>query len=295
MRHAKVGLKSRLIAARTRLVRRFFSFGDQELLRALREVGIRDGDDLMLHSAFAPEHGYRGSIEQLTETFVRAVGPRGHLLMVSLPYRSSSLDYLRRLRSFDVRRAPSMMGLISEYFRRRADVLRSLHPTHPILVRGPDAAWYVARHDEALYPCGPGTPFDRLAQRNGLAAFYNVPFAAFTFFHYLEHMVRADLPFALYTEQPFHVPVIDAQGRSKTVTTYVFSPEAIVRRRFEVLEQALRRRGAIKAARVGNSRIEAVRVRDAIDCVRELASRGQWFYALDAAAQPRAPHATRGD
>lgn len=282
-RHAKMALKSRWIDLRAGLVKRFLSYDAAQLRAALRRLGVRDGDALMLHSAFASHHGFDGTIEQLTDVFIEALGPRGHLLMVSLPYRSSTLEYLQRLRVFDVRRAPSMMGLVSEYFRRRPDVLRSLHPTHPVLVHGPDAAWYVDGHERSLYPCGPGTPFEKLAERDGIVAFFNVPFATFTFFHHLEYLVSAHLPFALYTDEVFEVPVLDRHGEPGVVKTRAFTREAIGRRRFEVLEQALRARGVIATVKVGNTRMEAIRVRDAIACTHEMRARGELFYALDAA------------
>jgi aminoglycoside 3-N-acetyltransferase len=294
-RSVKLTLKARLIALRASAVRRFLSYGESELLSALRRLGVRPDDDLMLHSAFAAQHGFRGSPEELTNAFIRAVGPRGNLLMVSLPYRGSSLQHLQRAKPFDVTRTPSMMGLVSEHFRRRPEVLRSLHPTHPVLARGADAAWYIQDHEKALFPCGPGTPFHKLVQRDAVVAFFNVPFATFTFFHHLEHLVSGELPFALYTDKPFEAPVIDRQGRPGIVITHVFAQEAIRRRRFDVLERALRRRSAIASVKVGNTRIEAIRVRAAVECLRVMSARGQYFYALDgAAAAGLADHASRG-
>lgn len=278
------GLKDRLRAVyshgRLRLVRAFLSYGQAELAACLREVGVRPGDSVMLHSAFSPHFGFTGSIEDLTRVFLDAVAPDGHLFMVSLPYRTSSLEYLGRLKQFDVRRTPSMMGLVSEYFRRRPDVVRSLHPTHPILVHGPDAEAIVAAHAACLHPCGPDTPFDRLLALDGMVVFFNVEFAVFTFFHYLEHRVSADLPFRLYTDEPSVVPVVDRYGNRGTVTTYVYSREAIRRRRFPVLEAELRRRGAIRSRRIGNGMVEAIRVRDAIECVDEMRRQGRYFYDL---------------
>jgi UDP-N-acetylmuramate--alanine ligase len=46
------------------------------------------------------------------------------------------------------------------------------------------------------------------------------------------------MSFPLYTAEPFEVPVIDRNGEKLTVRTHVFSREAIVRRRFEVLGEA---------------------------------------------------------
>jgi aminoglycoside 3-N-acetyltransferase len=195
-RPLKLAIKSRWIAVRNRFVQTFLSYGSQRLLAALRELGVQPGGSVMLHSASGPQYGFKGSIETLTQVFIDAVGPQGHLLMVSLPYRSSSQQYLEQLKQFDVRHAPSMMGLVSEYFRRRPEVLRSLHPTHPMLVRGPQAHWYIEGHEACLWPCGPGTPFEKFAQRDGIVVL-NAPFSTFTFFHHLEHLVHHDLPFAL--------------------------------------------------------------------------------------------------
>lgn len=235
----------------------------------------------MLHSAFSPEHGFRGSINELIDTFAEAVGPQGHLLMVSLPYRSAALDWLQSGRRFDVRRTPSMMGMVSEVFRRRAGVVRSLHPTHPVLVQGPQAARFIAAHPDCLYPCGPATPFDELARADGRVLFFNVPIDMFTFFHYLEHQVSATLPFALYTDSPFDVPVVDASGRVRSVRTYAFAREAIRRRRPERLYDELRARGMVASQRIGATQLLAVRVQDAIACTQDLQQRGKLFYDME--------------
>lgn len=274
----RLWLKAKLLGMRKRFVRAFRSYDAPRLLAALRALGVEHGDSVMLHSAFSDAHGFRGSIEQLTNVFIDAVGPEGHLLMVSLPYRSSTFEYLKKMKVFDVRKTPSMMGMVSEMFRRRPDVIRSLHPSHPVLVRGERAEWFVADHPACRYACGPGSPFDKLAQTNGMAVFFNVEFATFTFFHHLEHLVSAQLPFPLYTAEPFDAHVIDRHGRPHVISTYAFAPEAMARRRFEVLERAVRRRGLIREVRVGNSRILAVRVRDTIECVLQMGRDGEFFY-----------------
>lgn len=280
LRNVKLALKAKLLDARRVFVKAFMSYSPDQLLHALRSMGVQSGDTLMLHSAFGAHHGFRGSVEELTDVFLEAVGPDGNLLMVSLPYRSSTLEYLSDSKRFDVRRTPSMMGLVSEYFRRRSGVRRSLHPTHPVLAFGARADWLVAGHENCLFPCGPDSPFDRLVALDGKVFFFNVPIATLTFFHYLEHHVRADLPMPVYTEAPIAIPVIDQMGEARTVTTFVFSPEAIRRRRFEILEKELRQRELIQERRIGNTRLAVVRVRDTLDCVEAMRKRGRYFYDL---------------
>jgi len=276
----KQALKARLKSWRVWVANTWLAYDRARLLEALRKLGVKPGDTVMLHSAYSREHGFSGSIGELIETFIEAVGPQGHLLMVSLPYRNAALDWLQSGRRFDVRTTPSMMGMVSEVFRRRPDVLRSLHPTHPVLVCGPQAERFVAAHAECLYPCGPGTPFDELARAGGKVVFLNVPIDTFTFFHFLEHRVSPGLPFALYTEAPFDAPVVDAQGRARTVRTFAFAREAIRRRRPERLYEALFQAGHVRSVRVGASRLMALDVADSIACTDRLQAEGRLFYDL---------------
>lgn len=286
-RHKRT-VKAGLQQVRRRFVRAFLSYDEHRLLACLQALGVRHGDSIMLHSGFAEHHGFRGSIDALTRVFIDAIGPEGNLLMVSLPYRSSTIEYLKSAKPFDVRRTVSMMGMVSELFRRRPDVVRSLHPTHPVLARGQKADWFVAGHEHCRYPCGPGTPFEKMVLADGIAVFFNVPLATYTMVHYLEHLLSPRLPFPLYMDEAFRVPVIDAQGERRMVETVVFAPGAIARRRFPVFEQALGKRGLIREQRVGNSRIIAVRVRDTVECMLEMERNGESFYEVgDLLAHPR--------
>ena len=183
----KSQLKGFIFDTKRRFVRKFLSYGADELETGLHSLGVQSGDTLMVHSSFDSFCGFRGSPKELIDVLLRVIGTSGNLLMVSLPYSSSTYAYLQNLKCFDVRKTVSHMGLISESFRRRKNVLRSFHPTHPVLACGPKAEWIVKEHDKCLYPCGPGSPFEKLAQLRGKVMFFNVPFVTITFFHYLEH------------------------------------------------------------------------------------------------------------
>jgi aminoglycoside 3-N-acetyltransferase len=181
---------------------------------------------------------------------------------------------------FDVRNTVSKMGLISETFRRRAEVLRSLHPTHPILAQGKQAESIVAGHEECLYPCGPNSPFERLLKLDGKVLFFGVTEFHFTFHHYLEHLVSEDLPFPLYEKNAYVSEVIDNHGRLHSVKTYTFTKEAIRRRRVNVLFREMARRGQITRRKIGNTSVVLLKVADSVTCTMDLAHSGTYFYDL---------------
>jgi aminoglycoside 3-N-acetyltransferase len=265
--------------AKQAFVRTFLSYDTPALIGALRSLGIACGDTLMVHSGFSGANGYTGSPSAFIDALFDVVGPEGHVLMVSMPYQSSTYDYIQQGKCFDVRKTVSHMGIVSETFRRRGDVLRSLHPTHPVLAHGPRAAWLIADHEQCLYPCGRGTPFDKLAQLHGKVLFFNVSFFTFTFFHHLEELIQDQSGIALFRDEPFELPVIDYTGNPLTVRTYVYSAEANRRRRPQVLKDELDRRGMIKNKRIGNSRLQLVATADALRCVDDMTRRGIFFYA----------------
>lgn len=264
--------------ARRSFVKAFRSYDRPKLIDALSAAGLRPGDSVMLHSAFEEHHGFRGGAVDVIEAFRSTVGPTGNLMMVSLPYRSSTRDWIERGKLFDARRTPSAMGLISETFRRMPDVRRSVHPTHPVLAAGPLAEWLLASHRFTHFPCGPDSPFERLLSVRGKVAFFNVPFSNLTFFHYLEHRVRGVTGLKLYDDTLCRVPAIDADGQRHIVETYVFSRDIIPRRRFDILEQQARSSGLIREVRVGASYVLVSEVEALVECTDRMLERGLVFY-----------------
>lgn len=261
-------------------IRRFRSYQPDDLKQRLTEMGLRTGDTLLVHCAYGRFLGFQGSPQELINTFLDVIGPTGNLLMVSMPYMSSTKDYLTGTQIFDVRRTLSKMGLISETFRRMHGVARSLNPGHPVLAFGPRAAWIVEGHENCLYSCASGSPFEKLLELNGKVLFFGVTEFHFTFCHYLEHMVRAELPFQLYESQPYTVQVVDAHGEARSVTMYAFTKDAISRRRVHILFNDLTRRGKLPRAKIGNTSMVMLAVSDSVACTKELAAKGIYFYEM---------------
>ncbi len=260
------------------VVNTFLSYTPEELLKALRSLGVVAGDTVLVHSSFYYSNGFAGSPNKVIDVLLESVGSDGNLMMMSLPYTSSTFDYLKTLDCFDVRKTVSRMGLLTEIFRAQKDVRRSLSPTHPILAYGPKAEWILAGHENCPYPCGEGTPFKKLAELDGKVVFFDAPFASMTFFHYIEDRYRDLLPYPLYHPEAFEVPVIDDTGRRITTFVYAFSPAIIKRRRPYEFEAEVRKQGLIKSAKIGNTMLEYIEIRPLLDFVRRRVKEGNFFF-----------------
>jgi aminoglycoside 3-N-acetyltransferase len=272
----KRALKSKLNQAKQRFVQTWLSYDAQRLHDALRRLGLTETDTILVHANFEPNSGFKGTPMDLANALASFVGDRGNLLMVSIPFRGSAYDHLALNKTFDVRKTISMMGLVTEMFRRRPGTLRSLHPTHPVLASGKDAAWLVADHDRCLHACGPGSPFEKFAQVDGKILFFDVGFGAITFFHHVEHLLQEHLPFPVYDTRLFEVPVVDTAGERRVVKTYAYSKD--VPRNADKLETEMQRRGRIRRGRVGNSRMLLVSAADVLTCQTEMVKARNYPY-----------------
>lgn len=87
---------------------------------------------------------------------------------------------------FNARATPSQNGLLTEIFRTKPGVARSIHATHSLAVSGPIADEVSADHYRQDSPCGAGTPYSRLIQRGASALMFGVTFHCYTFFHTAE-------------------------------------------------------------------------------------------------------------
>jgi len=258
--------------------RNILAYDRKDLERALLELGLCEGDTVMVHASFDAFNGFNGNAQDVVSCFLELIGEEGNLLMVSMPYTSSSLEYFRTKPVFDLRRTMSKMGLISEIFRRRKDVLRSLNPSHPVLAWGKDREWIVEDHQKCPYPCGTGSPFHKFHRLKGKILFFDVPFRTFTFIHYIEDLMKDRLPFPLYHENTFSAQVKDLGGKEIMVPTHVFSEQAFTTRNPVILEKELIKRKALKRKRVGNTNLMLLNAADAVQCSYQMLDSGRTFY-----------------
>ena len=257
---------------------RFFSYDEQDLLNALRSVGVSRGDALMVHASLDAYSGFNGTPRSFIDTLKESVGEAGTLMMPSMPYQDSSKAYLMRNEVMNVRRTPSKMGLLSEVFRRGKDVKRSLSPTHPILAWGNDADNFLEGHELIQVPFGKGSPFDKLLSRKGKNLCVNVPLEYVTFSHYIEDVLKDRLPVNLYEASLYEGRVIDCEGNEIVVPCRVLSDQARRCRNDEILTQAVTKDGVTRRGRVGNTTLVCIGAEDYLDSARRMLDRGEEFF-----------------
>jgi aminoglycoside 3-N-acetyltransferase len=261
------------------LAKTIWAYGPDELSRKLNEVGVGRGTTLVIHASWLIHNGFRGKPADLIKALKTVIGNEGLLVMPSMPYHNmSSAEWLLRGKPMDVRRSPSMMGLISETFRRSEGVHRSLSATHPLLAWGNDAEAFVAGHENTDRPFGPDSPFAKLLERDALIVGFDAPFSTFTFTHFVEDHLGETLPVPLYEANPVTGTVIDARRNESLQSIRVISAEANRLRREDRLVAKLEQEQSLHRGQIGNTGLVWVRAQSLLTGAKQLVQEGTHFF-----------------
>ena len=261
------------------VVKYFRSYGSEALLGKLQSAGLKSGDTLMVHSSWLPMNGFRGKPADIVSVLKQAVGPSGLLVMPSMPYHNmSSAQWLARGKPMDVRRSPSMMGMVSESFRRSEGVERSASLSHPLLAWGRDARVFIQGHELTEYAFGPASPFAKLLYRDAMLLCIDAPFASITFTHFVEDRLAHTLAVPLYEPEPVSGIVVDRDGVRRERAVKVLSVQANSLRRESRLVAQLEEQHILAGSRVGNTRLLFLRAGAMTECAENMVAEGAHFF-----------------
>lgn len=281
-RHIPAPLKAKLRSWRNQVqkavIQKFFAFNSEQLVDTLRDLGIRPSDTVFAHTSFARFQGFTGRPSEVIKALQTAVGEEGNLLMPTMPFGGSALEYVQSGRLTDIARTPSQMGLLTEVFRRLPGVTRSIHPTHPIAAWGGRATELTADHYQALTPCGKRSPFDRLLEVDGKILLAGVDIRILTIFHYAEEELEPEMPFSPFTKEWFDLETRGADGKIYPTRTRLFDPIIGARREYRIMVEPLRRNGFWHEGTVGRLKLTVLSAREVLATLRSMARDGTYCY-----------------
>ncbi len=274
----KKKVKGQLKYWKNTLSSRFQAFDVEDLVGAVKSVGLRENDILIAHTAYNEFSGFTGKPSGVLTALRQVVTTGGTIMMPSMPFSGTAVEYVQSGKEFDVRATPSKMGIVTELFRRSAGCLRSLHPTHPVLAQGPKAAHLLDNHEDSRTPCGEGSPFDCLLRNNGKILLLGTGIHVLTFYHMIEESLEAKMPFSPFTDEVFDVSFTGRDGEKKIIHIRLFDPDVSRRRDLSILEKALKSRRQWHEARVGGLSIVLLSSREVFDTVAQLAEKSVFCY-----------------
>ena len=115
-------------------------FGSADLVAALRDIGLAEGDSVFVHSSFKSLGPIKGGALTVIRALEASVGSSGHVLMPSFHLIARA----KRAEMWNLETTPATTGWLTEFFRTLQGTLRSDHYSHSVAVRGANAADWVS-------------------------------------------------------------------------------------------------------------------------------------------------------
>lgn len=155
------------------------------LMRDLANIGLGPSDTLLVHSSMKSIGQVDGGADTVLDALSEYL-PQGLLVMPAHTW--SYIDADNPL--FDVRESKSCVGLLSEMFRKRPNVIRTLHPTHSLSALGADAAEFTAGQEKFSTPCSSESCYGKLEKRDAAVLLIGVDFSRNTLVHCIEEVAK---------------------------------------------------------------------------------------------------------
>jgi len=258
--------------------------GKADLIAGLQEVGVSEGDVLLVHSSLSSLGHVEGGPETVIDALLEAVGPTGTVLMPAYPVVGDWLAYARSDPLFDPHQAPSSMGKITDVFWRCPGTRRSLHPTHSVAAYGPQAEYLVRDHEKSPSPCGATSPFRKVVELDGRILHLGSPFCNTTSLHVVEDIVP-NFPRKVYMDEPIPMRYVDEAGREHTVPVLLHDPTTAATRleKIKAKEEEIYRycheRGIVRTGKIGRATVHLIEARPLEELLEELVPQGITIYA----------------
>lgn len=220
-----------------------------DIIVGLREVGVRPGIVLMVHTSLSALGRVEGGAAAVIEALIEALGPDGTLVMPAFAEPSEV---------FDVRTSPATTGAIAEAFRTWPGVRRSLHPTHSVCALGPLAEELCAGHIQEATPFSHSSPWGKIARHpQGYVLLLGVDQNSNVLLHVAEDVI--DAPYLSIVVADYRDPDTE-EIRQKQLTRF---PQG--HRDFLALDSLFLETGAMRQGKIGNASCSLIHAGKALE------------------------------
>jgi aminoglycoside 3-N-acetyltransferase len=154
----------------------------------LEALGVPRDGTLVVHSAIASlsRQGFRA--EAIVEALLEHLAD-GNLFMPTMTWRTVTPEHP----VWDELATPSHTGVLTEVFRTRYAIARSIHPTHSVAGRGPAAHTLLARHHVDDTPVSGNSPYGLMRDYDTYVLMVGVGLECCTAIHLPEETIAPDI------------------------------------------------------------------------------------------------------
>lgn len=170
------------------------------LIEYLKQLGIVNGDILIVHSSMRPLKKFGLSPTEVIDMLLDLVGEEGTLVMpsftlydeyVSGTFEESSMQEF----VYDIRESTAWTGVITDLFWRRSDVMRSRFPDNPLAAHGKYSVEMFGQENKGDLAHGHYSAWKFCSEHHAKVLFLGIPaFNAITEIHLSEDILDERWP-----------------------------------------------------------------------------------------------------
>jgi aminoglycoside 3-N-acetyltransferase len=228
--------------------RRYFMLNKSDIAAGLRDLGLDNGDIVLLHSSLVSLGNVNGGPATVIDAFLEVIGEEGTLLVPVF----------------------GALGVLTDEVKQRPGVVISPCPVGTLAALGKDAEELCRDHWKAETAHGHDTPFTRIAERNGYICLLGVDQDRNTTLHSIEALL--ELPYLNTATRTFTTP--DGEEVTKSWKYYP-GPH----RDFIGLDPLLQ--PAMSRKRIGNAEVRLINAREMYEIALAVGSSDPAFVLCD--------------
>lgn len=200
---------------------------EEQFRKTLQEkLNVKKGAVVFIHSSLA-NLNLSFPPQKVLNILLDEVGEDGTLLMPCNHLKVRAEEYLRSGGIFNVRKTPTVMGLLPELVRRHKRSYRSLHPTVSVVAIGKYAKELTETHHKSIYPFGEDSPYYKIINYNGIIIGLGLETGqCLSFIHCTEDILKDDFPVKIQLDEIFIGKTIDYQGNELQIETLASHPNS---------------------------------------------------------------------
>ena len=216
-----------------------------DIHRFLSDNGIKPTDTVLVHTSFRSLGGVEGGCDGFIDAMCEYLS-EGLFLVPAHTWANVT----EHAPVFDVRRTPACIGALPNAAIKRADGVRSLHPTHSLVAFGTRAGEFVKGEERATSPCPVGFAWSRLYDEGAKILLIGVGLNRNTYIHAIDERIGLEGRLA----EPVTLYVDDYDGVRHTLSFSKHS-EDTGSENFGVFERDLVESGAMHYDTLGDARV----------------------------------------
>ncbi len=243
----------------------------QDIKVALKEVGVKKGQAVMVHTSLSSLGYVCGGAQSVIEALLESVGEEGTVMMPTQSWKNldpKSGVYWQEpeawwsvirenIPAYDKRITPTnTMGAVAEMFRQWPGTLRSDHPARSVAAWGRYAEYLTGNHDLSDI-FGDGSPIGRLYELDGYVLLIGVGYDKNTSLHLAD--ARAVYP-GKHTVIESSAIRVNGQRVWKSYETLAVDGED-----FSAIGAAFEKAGQVRHVSLGNGTLSLMRQRALVD------------------------------